>query len=65
MIWPFNSARAEYLRGIEDAANHAAVYATKLNIRSRQATRSLEELVLWRASLEVEALAEEIRRLKP
>ena len=39
MIWPFTSAReaAAYQRGIDDAANHVAVYAAQQFAESRSA----------------------------
>ena len=65
MIWPFTNARdaAAYRRGVEDAANLVAVRAAELSTKSRSTPQT--NVVLWRASLEAESLAQDIRRLTP
>ena len=65
MIWPFTSARdaAAYRRGIEDAANFAAVRGAELFAQSRSNPYPSIEMAM--AALHVETLSEDIRRLKP
>ena len=65
MIWPFTSARdaAAYRRGIEDAANFAAVRGAELFAQSRSTPQT--DVALWRAALHVESLSQDIRRLDP